>query len=51
MKWIVSFLIVIQSINCDANVKFDIRVEKFTKDEVVVKHVLHAENEKISTCL
>lgn len=46
MKWIISFLIVIQSINSYANVKFDIRVEKCTKDEVVVKHVLHAENEK-----
>lgn len=46
MKWIISFLIVIQSINSYANVKFDMRVEKCTKDEVVVKHVLRAENEK-----
>ncbi|MCS4293988.1 hypothetical protein M2375_002220 [Comamonas sp. BIGb0152] len=46
MKWIFSFLIVIQSINSYANVSFDLRIEKCTKDEVVVKHVLHAENEK-----
>lgn len=41
-----SFLIVIQSINSYANVSFDLRIEKCTKDEVVAKHVLHAENEK-----
>lgn len=46
MKWIFSFLIVIQSINSYANVIFNLRIEKCMKDEVVVKHMLHAENEK-----
>lgn len=40
MKWIVVFLMIFQSISAHANINIQVAVEKCTKDEVLIKHIV-----------
>jgi hypothetical protein len=40
MKWIVVFLMIFQSIIAHANINIQVAVEKCTKDEVLIKHIV-----------
>ncbi|GAB2805522.1 hypothetical protein GCM10027276_02840 [Comamonas piscis] len=40
MKWFFAFLMIFQSINAQANITIQLAVEKCTKDEVLIKHIV-----------